>query len=148
MEALKEFTDVKRKELESAIELAENLTSGEIRVHIEDNCPENVLDRASFIFDRLEMENTEERNGVLFYLAYVDHKLAILGDVGINQKVPENFWEEIKDNLVISFKKNQFNQGLIDGIKKAGEQLAKYFPSKGIADRNELDNEITMGKDV
>ncbi|MEQ1790168.1 MAG: hypothetical protein ABL857_06980, partial [Rickettsiales bacterium] len=32
---------------------------------------------------------TELRNGVLIYLAVKDRQFAIIGDVGINEKVPE-----------------------------------------------------------
>lgn len=145
MKALTEFTPENKSKIEEAIAKAETYTSGEIRVHIEDKCKEDVLDRAAFIFDNLQMEQTKERNGVLFYLAFVDHQLAILGDGGINAKVPENFWEEIKDDLVSNFKKKQYTEGLIHGIEKAGHQLAKYFPHHGDDDVDELDNEVTFG---
>jgi len=89
------------------------------------------------------MQKTELRNGVLFYLAVADRKFAILGDAGINQKVPANFWDEIKNDVIAHFKEGDFVGGLSQGIIKAGEQLKAHFPYQE-DDVNELDNEISF----
>lgn len=140
------FSEAEKAEIVRAIEFAENKTSGEIRLHIENRCPEDVLDRAAFLFEKLEMHKTELRNGVLFYVSFEDHKLAILGDAGINAAVPKNFWDEIKNQLVDSFKKREYTRGLVEGIKKAGDQLKAHFPVAE-DDVDELSNEISFGKD-
>lgn len=137
------FTKEQQKQVTNAIAEAELNTSGEIRVHIESTCKEDVLDRAAFIFKELEMHKTELRNGVLFYLSVEDHKLAILGDSGINSQVPKNFWLEIKDFLISEFRNGRYAEGLREGILKAGIQLKQHFPyQKG--DVNELSNEISF----
>ena len=140
------FTEEQKLQIENAIRAAESNTSGEIRVHIEKHCKEEVLDRAAYIFEKLEMHRTELRNGVLFYLAVEDRKFAILGDAGINQKVPENFWNEIKENAIASFKEGFFAKGLSEGIIKAGEQLKQHFPYQK-DDINELSDEISFGEE-
>lgn len=139
------FTDSDKKEITDAIAAAENKTSGEIRVHLEKKCSEDVLDRAAFIFEKLEMHKTELRNGVLFYVSFEDHKLAILGDAGINQVVPDHFWDDIKDHLIKSFKEGHYSKGLAEGISMAGDQLKKHFPVAD-DDIDELSNEISFGK--
>ena len=139
------FTEENKLQITNAIRVAEDNTSGEIRVHVEKHCKSDVLDRAAYIFDKLEMQKTKLRNGVLFYLAIEDRKFAILGDAGINQKVPENFWEEIKENVIASFKEGQFAEGLSKGIIKAGEQLKAHFPHQD-DDVNELSDEISFGE--
>lgn len=139
------FTLAQQKEIISAIEEAEKNTSGEIRVHIEKKCNEDVLDHAAFIFDKLEMQKTALRNGVLIYLAVEDKKLAILGDAGINLKVPQGFWEEIKNVMITNFKEGKFTEGLSKGIILAGEQLKKHYPYDKENDENELSNEISFG---
>ena len=53
-----------------------------------------MLDRAAWVFKKLGMHKTAERNGVLFYLAVDDRKFAIIGDAGINAKVPAGFWDD------------------------------------------------------
>lgn len=126
-----------------AIEKAELNTSGEIRVHIESRCKEDILDHAAFIFDKLEMHKTEQRNAILFYIAITDHKFAVIGDAGIHEKVGDDFWEKVKNEMTTYFKEGQLAEGLINGIEKAGNELKSYFPYQS-NDKNELDNEISF----
>lgn len=139
------FSTQDRKAITRAITDAEQNTSGEIRVHIESHCKEDVLDHAAYIFSMLNMHKTRLRNGVLFYLAFKDHKFAIIGDKGINQVVPENFWEDIKMHMRAKFKEGNYTQGLEEGIRMAGEQLKKHFPYQS-DNVNELRNDISFGQ--
>lgn len=140
------FFDPKQKvDILTAIREAELNTSGEIRVHIENELKGDVLDRASYIFQKLNIHKTKARNGVLFYLAIKSKKFAILGDVGINEKVSENFWENIKETMSENFKNENFTEGLSRGIILTGEQLKKHFPYMS-DDVNELSDEISFGK--
>ncbi len=138
------FTESQKKAITDAIADAEKLTTGEIRVHIEERCKEDVMDHAAFIFEKLGMHKTKLRNGVLFYISFEDHKLAILGDAGINAVVPRDFWEVIRNNLFAEFKNGNFTTGICAAIQMAGEQLGKHFP-KGVDNPNELTNEISFG---
>ena len=113
------FTPSEQQVIINAIKEAEKDTSGEIRVHIENRCKREVLDRAAYLFKQLHMHKTKLRNGVLFYLSSHDHKFAILGDMGINQVVPENFWDEIKEAMQKQFQAGNFLEGLSEGIIKA-----------------------------
>jgi len=126
----------------NAIRHAESNTSGEIRVHVEDHCKKEVLERAAQVFDLLKMQNTKLRNGVLFYFAVKDKKFAIIGDAGINEKVPEDFWNDIKETLLNHFKSGEFAKGLSEGIMMAGEQLRAHFEYME-DDINELPDEIS-----
>jgi len=138
------FTEQEQLQITRAIRDAELDASGEVRVHIENTCTEDVLDRAAFIFRQLNMHRTKLRNGVLFYLSVHDHKFAILGDKGINKLVPPTFWDEIKEMMASKFRDGEFAAGLAEGILKAGEHLKKHFPyQKG--DINELSDEISFG---
>jgi uncharacterized membrane protein len=139
------FSSEEKLKIVDAIRTAEMNTSGEIRVHIEKHCTSDVLDRAAYIFGKLKMHKTELRNGVLFYLAIDDHKFAILGDAGINRKVPVNFWDDIKEDMAEDFRDKNFAEGLSKGILAAGEQLKKHFPYHA-DDVNELSDEISFGE--
>jgi|SRR5690554_2231805 len=141
------FTPEQQQQVMDAIASAELNTSGEIRVHIESICKEDVLDRAAFLFDKLNMHKTKLRTGVLFYLSVDDHKLAILGDSGINAKVPKNFWHDIRDHLIKEFRNDNYAGGLSEGIIMAGEQLKAHFPYQS-DDVNELSNEISYGEEM
>ncbi len=144
MSVSKLFSKAQKLQITEAIKAAELNTSGEIRVHIEKKCKADALDRAAYIFEKLGMHKTALRNGVLFYLALDDHKFAILGDVGINSKVPENFWDEVKELALSYFREGNYSEGLEKGILKAGEQLKSHFPYQK-DDVNELDDEISFG---
>ncbi len=145
MKPSKFFTEEEKESVKKAVAEAELNTSGEIRVHIEGTCAGNVLDRAAYVFEKLAMHKTEQRNGVLFYLAVKDRKFAILGDAGINKVTPGNFWENIKETMSGYFKENKFTEGLIIGIKMAGEKLKAHFPYKE-DDINELPDDISFGQ--
>ena len=138
------FSKEEQTAIKQAIAEAELNTSGEIRIHIENKCPDDVMDRAAFLFSKLEMHKTQLRNGVLFYLAIRDHKFAILGDAGINAKVSETFWDHTKEEILGSFKQNEFANGLAEGIKMAGQQLKSHFPYQE-DDVNELSDDISFG---
>jgi uncharacterized membrane protein len=132
------------QEIVEAIRMAEENTSGEIRVHIEKITSKVPFDRALEVFYELRMNETQLQNGVLFYFAIEDKNFAICGDKGINDVVADDFWDCTKDKMVEQFKAGNFKQGIVDGILNAGEQLKKNFPwSEG--DTNELTNEISKG---
>ena len=127
-----------------AIKEAERTTSGEIRLHVENKCKGDVLDRASEVFSLLGMHKTKLRNGVLFYLAVEDHKFAIIGDAGINQKVEDHYWGDIKEHMLARFKAEAIVLGLCEGIKMTGQKLKEHFPVHE-DDVNELTDEISFG---
>lgn len=139
------FKQEEKDAVVKAIREAELNTSGEIRVHIERRCKEDVLDRAAYLFERLGIHKTEKRNGVLFYLAIDDHKFAILGDAGINAVTAEDFWDNIKEKMLAEFQEKRFSGGLELGILLAGEQLKEHFPYKH-DDVNELPDDISFGE--
>lgn len=137
------FTKEQQEQIRDAIKRAEEETSGEIRVHIETRFRGSVLDRASWIFKRIGMHTTENRNGVLFYLAVKNRKFAIIGDIGINTRVPSDFWDKTKEVVAGHFKKGNFTGGLVEGILMAGNKLKENFPFKK-DDLNELSDEISF----
>jgi len=146
MSKVEDFLSKKdEEEIIEAIRTAESHTSGEVRVHLEKTTGDlDIFDRAMEVFHMLKMDNTKHDNGVLIYVAVEDHNFVIYGDKGINDVVPNNFWESTKDAIVEKFKKGEFKQGLIDGILTAGQQLKKHFPWSEDT-RDELSNEISKG---
>jgi uncharacterized membrane protein len=132
------------RRIESAIEKAELTTSAELRVHLEDNCKEDPLDRAAYLFQKLDMHKTALRNGVLIYVAFKDRKLAILGDAGIHQHAHQATWESIKGQMIQAFAQGQYEDGLTQAVLRVGETLSAFFP-RSQDDRNELSNSISSG---
>ena len=144
MNAVNFFSKEDKALIKSAVEEAELNTSGEIRVHVDNRCVEEVMDRAAWWFAKLDMHKTEKRNGVLFYLAVRDRKFAILGDAGINAVTPDDFWDHIKEVMLEHFREERFAEGLQKGILMAGEQLKENFPHEE-DDVNELSDDISFG---
>lgn len=132
-------------EILAAIAAAEKNTSGEIRLHIEAQCPGKPMDRAIDLFDELAMHQTEARNGVLLYIAWRDRKAAIFGDAGIHEKVGQAFWDEDISILIDYFKVGKVVEGLIAVINQIGDKLKEFFPY-ATDDVNELSNEISFGE--
>ena len=138
------FSKEDESRIAAAIKEAEGNCSGEVRVHVDKHCSKNVLDDAAHTFAKLEMHKTKLRNGVLFYIATSDKKFAVIGDAGINVKVPAGFWDDVCDVLSRHFKDQDFAGGLTEGIKMCGEKLKEFFPHQA-DDVNELPDEISYG---
>lgn len=139
------FDKAGQARLVKAIGAAEQATSGEIRVHVEDFSRADVLARTRYLFTRLGMHRTVARNGVLIYVAVKDHQVAIFGDEGIDAAVGHDFWEAEIALLIVHFKKGDYIGGLELAIEKVGEKLKVHFPHMGESDQNELSDEISMG---
>lgn len=137
------FSKLEIKRIVAAIQEAEKDTSGEIRVHIDNFCKGDAIERATEVFFKLKMNETVQRNGVLIYLAVKDHKFAIIGDEGINNVVENDFWEDIKNDMTQSFRNNLFTDGIIYGVLRCGKKLKAYFPHQE-NDIDELSNEISF----
>jgi uncharacterized membrane protein len=131
----------------AAIAVAEGETSGEIRVHIQ---PKATGGDARYVaertFERLGMTKTALRNGVLLFIASEENSFVILGDKGIDEKVPAGFWDEIAAMLTIRFRNGEFTEGIVEAITAAGQQLKTYFP-RAEGDVNELSDEIDISEE-
>lgn len=131
--------------IEQAIAVAEKQTSAELRVVVERKAKGSLsaLERANQLFDELKMRETAERNGVLIYLAFKPHLLAVVGDEGIHQKVGEAFWQEVYAAMKQHCAQENFTQAIVAGISQVGAALGEHFPLQA-NDRNELENEVVI----
>lgn len=146
MKASTFFTPDQQATIIRAIAEAEHSTSGEIRVHVETSCKVNVLDEAAWLFKKVGMHRTADRNGVLIYLALKERNFAIIGDSGINAVVPAGFWDCIRDHMQHRFSEGLFAEGLAEGVLMAGEKLREHFP-RSKDDVNELPDAISFDTD-
>jgi uncharacterized membrane protein len=139
------FDDDEQKAIVEAIVAAEQATSGEIRVHLEHHCEAvDAYERARQLFEKLGMTATEQRNGVLLYLATGDGVFALIGDRGIDEVVGAGFWDDVVVMLETRFRAGEFSSGITDAIARVGEKLSEFFPYAGDdADINELDDDIS-----
>jgi len=135
------------KDLAVIISKAELLTSGEIRLHLEEKCQIDTETRALEVFCSLNMGKTRLKNAVLIYISYGDQKFAICGDKGIHENVSNRFWKSLRNSLRRSFEKKDFFNGISVTIMECGRQLRTYFPYQH-DDINELENHVTFEKDL
>ena len=136
------FSPAEEERLMKAIKLAELKTSGEIRVHVESKHALEPVKRVQEVFKILNMHQTKERNGILFYLAIHSKQFAVWGDEGIHQKVNQAFWDEISEVCITNFKKDLFIEGIEAAIILCGDKLKLHFPLQ-TDDTNELSDEIS-----
>ncbi len=136
---------VDTKKIEQAISILEQQTSAELRVVVERKAPAGIsaMIRAERLLDELNMRETTERNGVLIYLAFKPHHLAVVGDAGIHKHVGQVFWQIVYDAMKSHIQAGNYTQGICEGIKQIGKQLAIYFPYQA-DDKNELANEVVI----
>ena len=136
------LTAEEEQEIVEAILMAEQDTSGEIRVHLEYSDRGDPIERVQELFYSLKMDNTRERNGVLLYIAVHDHHFVICGDKGIDEVVPEGFWDSTRDIIQDHFREGSFKEGIIAGVRSAGKELKAHFP-RNPDQPNQLSDEIS-----
>ena len=134
-------------QIEQAIKAGEATHSGQIRFAVEgalDGMPllkdQAARDRALDVFSHLRIWDTSHNNGVLIYLLLADHKVEIVADRGIDEKVGAAGWLRIVKAMEADFKAGNFTDGAIKGIEAVSQQMAAHFP-KHRGGPNELPDE-------
>ena len=133
--------------ISNSIKKAEKTTAGEIRVSIKEKKPilnsSSIYKLAKKEFYNLKVDKTRDKTGILIFLLLNKKQFYILADEGINAIVPENTWDEIKEEMQNMFREGKFCNGIIHGIKEVGALLSKHFPMKP-DDTNELSNKVVL----
>ncbi|TAK37307.1 MAG: TPM domain-containing protein [Saprospiraceae bacterium] len=138
------FKKEEEQRIIAAIREAESQTSGEIRVHLEKDFKGKVEDAATKTFARLRMDRTADNNGVLIFIVPSKKQFAIIGGKGIHEKVPPNFWQDVRDVMQHHFRDGNYTEGVCQGVLLAGQKLKEHFPWQS-DDENELPDEISYG---
>ena len=141
------FSAEDKQRIVEAVQNAELKTSGEVRVFVESRCSYmDAIDRAAELFYKLKMDRTEDRNGVLVYVAMKDRQLAVFGDVNIHDKAGTAYWSAEIKKMLTNFNRNNYAEGICEVVKDIGETLTAYFPFNNKMDKNELPDDILFGK--
>ena len=139
------FSLSEKQQIVTVIKRVEKATSAELRVHIDSVCKGEVLDEAVRVFNKLGMQKTALRNGVLIYVAFESRKSAIIGDESINASVNHEFWNECHNAMKNHFAKEDYVGGICEALKMLERELKEHFPYQA-DDVNELSDEISIGK--
>jgi len=141
------FTAEEQQLIIEAIQNAERMTSGEVRVFVESKCSYmDAIDRAAELFFQLEMQKTDDRNAVLLYVAMKDRQLAVFGDEGIHKRVGNDYWSTEVKKMISNFNRENYAAGIAEVVKDIGTALTKNFPFNNDTDKNELPDDIVFGK--
>jgi uncharacterized membrane protein len=128
-----------------AIKEAEAKTSGQIRIYVQrGELDGDALGYAQKKFQKLGMQATKERNGILIFMVPRARKFAVIGDAGVHQKCGDQFWQQLVERMRAHFQQANFTDALVEAIEEAGKLLARHFPKTGGA-QNELPDEIIEG---
>jgi uncharacterized membrane protein len=142
------FTDDDFLVISKKIKEMEKITSGEIRVSIKESKPfgkknSEVRSLAEAEFFGLEMEKTRDKTGILIFVILSERQFYILADSGINAKVEQSVWDEVRDQMQIEFRAGHFTEGIVLAIERIGSILSEHFPIKS-DDTNELSNKVVL----
>lgn len=133
---------VQNEKIVAAIGAAEARTSGEIRVLISRQSPEDALPLANQWFKKLKMDQTPDRNGVLILVAPRVHKFAVVGDAAIHAKCGETFWQQVVGEMATRLKNAEYTDALVEAVATLGDFLAKHFPASPGTKKNNLSDAV------
>lgn len=141
------FSEEEKQQIIEAVRNAERMTSGEVRVFVENRCSYmDAIDRAKEIFAELKMYETADRNAVLVYVALKDKQLAVFGDEGIHSKLGNAYWNTEVKKMIDNFNRENYAEGIKQVVEDIGEALTQLFPYNNDTDKNELPDDIIFGK--
>jgi uncharacterized membrane protein len=130
----------------AAIQDAESRSRGEIRVHVAEGEVVDPRAEAAFVFERLGMADTAERNGVLLFVAPESQSITVIGDREAHARCGEAFWAAVVEGVRDEFRAGRFTEGLVAGVRAVADELARHFPRQpGDTDRNELPDSVSRG---
>ncbi|MBI3852946.1 MAG: TPM domain-containing protein [Verrucomicrobia bacterium] len=141
MRAQEFLNQLQHDDIVAAIRKAEGKTSGEIRVLVSHKKLVDPMAAAQRAFLRMGMTKTKRKNAVLIFVAPRSRNFAIIGDQGVHSRCGDAFWRGVRDEMTTHFRKAEFTQAILHGIRKAGDLLAQHFPRRP-DDRNELSEEV------
>jgi putative membrane protein len=102
---------------------------------------EAVSDRCLAAFTEHGLHYTRDHTGILILVSLLEHRVEVLADRGINEKVPPGTWNEIVGNLTAGLKSGRACEAFCKAVERCGEILATHFPRQA-DDRDELPNKL------
>lgn len=101
--------------------------------------------RAEEAFYAHRLHETRDKSGVLILLSLMEHRVELLADVGIQQRVPQETWEALVQQIASGVKEGHPFEALRGAIDACGQLLAEHFPRRP-DDTDELSNQLRVGE--
>lgn len=116
--------------------------SGEIRIYVEAGLPLSYLwqpasmaditrERALALFGKLRVWDTAHNNGVLIYLLLAEHRIEIVADRGLNERVAPDTWPQLVSGMSAAFKAGDYEAGLTQAVQQVSALLQQHFALQG-----------------
>ena len=87
------------------------------------------------------LHHTRDHTGILILIALLEHRVEVLADRGINQKVDAGTWDEIVRMITAGIKSGDACDAFCQAIEHCGNILATHFPRQA-DDKDELPNRL------
>jgi putative membrane protein len=100
-----------------------------------------VRQRAVRAFHEKGLTRTKEHTGVLFFISLLEHKVWVLADRGIHEKIGQETLNKFASEVSKGVAEGRAADALCESIKEAGNLLASHFPCNP-DDTNELPNRV------
>lgn len=138
------------EKLTAQVAHSESGHSGEIRIYVEAGLPLSYLwrpasmaqithERALVMFGKLRVWDTARNNGVLIYLLLAEHRIEIVADRGVNERVAPETWPRLVASMSAAFKAGDFEGGLTQAVQEVSSLLQRHFALQpGQSNANEL----------
>ncbi|NQV16961.1 MAG: TPM domain-containing protein [Armatimonadetes bacterium] len=104
---------------------------------------QKVKERAVRHFMESGVYNTRDRTGILIFISFLERRIELIADKGINEKIPQEKWNSIVENIIQGIKSDEVIEKLKESILECGKILEKHFPIKP-DDTNELSDDVTI----
>jgi uncharacterized membrane protein len=142
------FPEPALQRIAEAIAAGERRHRGEVVFAVESDLPVGAVltglrprERAEAVFVRLRVWDTEDNNGVLIYLLLADHRIEIVADRGLRNRVGEAQWRDVCGRIEAGMRAGAAEQAVVAGIQAVSGLLAEHFPrADGDSDLDELPN--------
>jgi putative membrane protein len=102
--------------------------------------------RAALAFLDEEVFRTRDRTGILLFVSLFEHRVVVLGDSGINEKVAAGEWDGLVQRAAAGIRAGRPGEALAGAVRECGRLLAERGVEIRPADTDELPNELRRGE--
>lgn len=104
---------------------------------------EEVHQRASQAFLELDLSSTRGRSGVLVFFSLLEHRMEIIADRGIYEKVNRDVWVQTVQESTERARKEGVVAGVLHAVEGVGRILAEHFP-RDASDQNQIPDRVVI----
>ena len=116
-------------------------SSSETNPRVQDRIDEAVHTLALASFTDQGLHHTRDHTGILILISLLEHRVEVLADRGINEKVSPGTWDEIVHSITAGIKSGNASDAFCKAIERCGDILAAHFPRQA-DDKDELPNRL------